>query len=147
MPLPLPVPVPPEPYGRSHTLELPATPEAVRAARGSAGEVLASWGVADELADSVVLVTSELVTNAVTHSGSERIVYRLYGTGGVVRVEVEDQNRGHRLPAPRRPGPEEQSGRGLLLVGTLSRDWGVAPAPDGGPGRVVWAELTAPKRP
>ena len=134
----LPLPVPP---GRSHTVELPATPAAVRAARGTVDEVLASWGVADGLIDSVVLVTSELVTNAVTHSGSERIVCRLYKTAGLVRVEVEDQNRGRRLPAPRRPGPEEQSGRGLLLVGTLSRDWGAAPAPHGGPGRVVWAEL------
>jgi anti-sigma regulatory factor (Ser/Thr protein kinase) len=132
------LPLPPR---HTRTFELPAVPASVRAARGTVREVLASWGVAEALTDSVVLIVSELVTNAVTHSGSKRIACRLHGTARVVRAEVEDQNRGHRLPAPRRPGPEEQSGRGLLLVGTLSRDWGVAPVPHGGPGRVVWAEV------
>ncbi|MHB9857420.1 ATP-binding protein [Streptomyces sp. YIM S03343] len=131
------------PSRRTYTVELPAVPASVRAARGAVGEVLISWGVAEPVHDIVVLVTSELMTNAVTHSGSEQIVCRLHATAGLVRVEVEDQNRGHRLPAPRRPGAEEQSGRGLLLVETLCRDWGTAPAPHGGPGRVVWAELAA----
>ncbi|WP_143674629.1 ATP-binding protein, partial [Streptomyces caniscabiei] len=57
-----------------------------------------------------------------------------------LRIEVEDQNSGHAQPARRRPGLDDQNGRGLMLVGMLSSDWGVRDTPQRS-GRVVWAEL------
>ncbi|WP_105968754.1 ATP-binding protein [Streptomyces geranii] len=119
---------------------LPATPASVGAARRKVRELLDSWNVGDDTTDNALLVTSELVTNALTHTASERIVCRLRLSAGRLHVEVEDENRAGTLPAQRIPGPDEQCGRGLLLVGILSSDWGVRDAPHGS-GRIVWAEL------
>ncbi|MFH8447804.1 ATP-binding protein [Streptomyces fungicidicus] len=123
---------------------MPATPASVRTARGGVRELLTAWGVDDDVRDNAVVVTSELVTNALTHAAGDRIVCRLRLLADRVRIEVEDQARGLALPMLRRPGPDDQNGRGLLLVDTLSSDWAVT-RPPGRPGRVVWAELaTAP---
>ncbi|WP_055529059.1 ATP-binding protein [Streptomyces graminilatus] len=119
---------------------LPATPASVGAARRKVRELLEGWGVGSDASDNALLVTSELVTNALTHADGERIVCRLRLAAGRLHLEVEDENRGGGLPAQRRPGPDEQCGRGLLLVEFLTGDWGVRDAPDGS-GRVVWAEL------
>ncbi|QOV47477.1 ATP-binding protein [Streptomyces chromofuscus] len=120
---------------------LPAAPESAGVARRTVRETLTSWHIHPDDVDNAVLVTSELVTNAVTHSGSERIVCWVHATGNRLRVEVEDQNRAATLPAPRQACPDDQNGRGLLLVETLCDDWGVRPAADRS-GRVVWADLT-----
>ncbi|WP_322725769.1 ATP-binding protein [Streptomyces spongiae] len=109
-------------------------------ARQNVREVLDAWGAAGELCDDAVLVVSELVTNALTHTGSDRVVCRLGFGGGRLRIEVEDQNRGCSLPERRQPDADDQNGRGLLLVGALSSDWGVG-AGSHGSGSVVWAEL------
>ncbi|MGW5655187.1 ATP-binding protein [Streptomyces humi] len=130
---------------RSRVFDLAPTPRAVGNARRSVGELLGTWGVCDEARDNAVLVTSELVTNAIVHSAGRRIVCRVHATDDRVRIEVEDQNGGFTLPAPRRARPDEQNGRGLFLVDALSLDWGVQVAPEGSTARVVWAELpTAP---
>ncbi|MEU6773677.1 ATP-binding protein [Streptomyces sp. NPDC046759] len=120
--------------------DLPARPAAVGTARRVTWDLLTAWGVPDGTRDDAVLVASELVTNALVHTTGERIACRLHGTAGRIRIEVEDQEGGPALPAARRPGPEDQHGRGLFLVDALSRDWGVMPVP-GRPARVVWAEL------
>jgi anti-sigma regulatory factor (Ser/Thr protein kinase) len=114
----------------------------VGTARRVLRDVLAAWGLPGDALDDAVLVTSELVTNALVHAAGERIVCRLRDAGDRVRVEVEDQNRGQARPVPRRPGPDDQNGRGLFLVDVLSVDWGVTVVP-GRTARVVWAELTA----
>ncbi|WP_405823399.1 ATP-binding protein [Streptomyces sp. NBC_01390] len=119
---------------------LPAAPASVSAARRKVRELLDAWGVDADTSDNALLITSELVTNALTHTASERIVCRLRLSVGRLHVEVEDENRAGTLPAQRRPGFDEQCGRGLLLVGVLSSDWGVRDAPHGS-GRIVWAEL------
>ncbi|MDW4906293.1 ATP-binding protein, partial [Streptomyces sp. ADMS] len=121
---------------------LPASPASVGAARRKVRELLDAWGVGPDTSDNALLVTSELVTNALTHTASERIVCRMRFSARRLHIEVEDENCGGTLPAQRRPGPDEQCGRGLLLVGVVSRDWGVRDAPHGS-GRVVWAELEA----
>lgn len=121
---------------------LTATPASVGMARRKVRELLDLWNVGPDTCDNALLVTSELVTNALTHAASERVVSRLYLSAGRLYIEVEDENRGRTLPARRRPEPDEQCGRGLLLVGVLTSDWGVRDAPDGS-GRVVWAELPA----
>ncbi|MFJ7147311.1 ATP-binding protein [Streptomyces sp. NPDC100445] len=122
--------------------DLPALPSAVGTARHVVRDLLTAWGLPGDARDDVVLVVSELVTNALVHSAGRRIGCRLRSTADRIRVEVEDQAGGPALPVARRPGPDDPHGRGLLLVGTLSRDWGVTAVPGGG-SRVVWAELPA----
>ncbi|GHE06205.1 ATP-binding protein [Streptomyces alanosinicus] len=128
------------PPPRAAAFDLPAQPAAVSTARRVVRELLAAWGVPDGPRADAVLVTSELVTNALVHTAGDRIVCRLHDTADRTRIEVEDREGGPALPVARRPGPEDPHGRGLLLVEALSRDWGVTPIP-GRPARVVWAEL------
>ncbi|MFE0325336.1 ATP-binding protein [Streptomyces sp. NPDC058960] len=125
---------------RTGVFDLPAVPAAVGLARTSVRRLLGRWGTGDRTTDDAVLVTSELVTNAVKHSAGDRIVCRILTDGHRLRIEVEDENRGGTLPTRRRPGPDDQGGRGLMLVGMLSGGWGVRDAPDGS-GRIVWADL------
>lgn len=140
----LPQPVDRHPGGATHprsgVFDLPAVPAAVGLARASVRRLLDRWGTGDGTTDNAVLVISELVTNAVKHTASDRIVCRVQVDGRLLHIEVEDENRAGTLPTRRRPGPDDQGGRGLLLVGMLSGDWGVRDAPHGS-GRVVWAVL------
>ncbi|MEW2076311.1 ATP-binding protein [Streptomyces sp. NPDC017966] len=131
-------------HTETRAFDLPATPASVRTARGGVRELLTARDVPDEVCDDAVVVASELLTNALTHAAGERIVCRLRVRADRIRVEVEDQARGPELPVLRRPGPDDQNGRGLLLVDALSSDWGVGRAP-GRYGRVVWAELALPR--
>ncbi|MER6471970.1 ATP-binding protein [Streptomyces collinus] len=135
------------PPGPTAAFELPALPPAVGTARRVVRDLLTVWGVAETVRDDAALVLSELVTNALVHAAGERVVCRVRHGVDRVRLEIEDQNRGRALPFPRKPGPDDQNGRGLFLVAALSDDWGVTLAP-GRPARVVWAELpTAPPVP
>ncbi|MGW2635813.1 ATP-binding protein [Streptomyces sp. NPDC001348] len=136
-----------EPPDRTHAFALASIPASVARARACVRKALAARGIDEDVSESAVLITSELVTNALTHSAGERIVCRLHISPERLRIEVQDDNRGPSRPAPRQPGPEDQSGRGLLLVEALSTDWGVAGVPHRY-GRVVWAELiTTPHGP
>jgi anti-sigma regulatory factor (Ser/Thr protein kinase) len=95
---------------------------------------LSDWSCG-HLADDAALLVSELVTNAVVHARSD-VALRLWRTGSGVRVEIADRNP---KPVVRRPvDPEAVGGRGLHLVDTLARDWGVRRAE---PGKAVWFEL------
>ncbi|MFB7335227.1 SpoIIE family protein phosphatase [Streptomyces adustus] len=94
------------------------------------------------LADDVLLVVSELVTNAVVHAGTDvELVCRLdEAAAGAVVVEVSDQ---HPSRAPRDGGPEPayetpEYGRGLRLVATLAEAWGVTYRRGA---KAVWARL------
>lgn len=133
-----------EPH-RAGVFGLPAVPASAGEARRTVRELLGEWEVPAETAEDVLLITSELVTNALTHTDSEWIVCRLQFTGRRLRIEVEDQSGGPTQPARRRPGPDDQNGRGLMLVGMLSSDWGVRDTPQRS-GRVVWAELPSEGR-
>jgi anti-sigma regulatory factor (Ser/Thr protein kinase) len=102
--------------------------------------VLRAWGVADEVRDDTEMVVSELFTNAVRHTASESIMCELRLSGGRVHIEVTDEGSGLTEPQRRSAHVDEEGGRGLLLVGLLSRAWGVLPG-RAGRGRTVWAEL------
>ena len=132
-------------HHRAGVFGLPAVPASAGEARRTVRELLEEWAVTPDVREDALLITSELVTNALTHTMSEWIVCRLHLTGQRLRIEVEDQNSGHALPARRRPGPDDQNGRGLMLVGMLSSDWGVNDTPQRS-GRVVWAELPSEGR-
>jgi CheY-like chemotaxis protein len=106
-----------------------------RAARRFVTEALRMWDL-DELADSVTLLVSELVTNAIVHAGSDvEVLVRL--TGETACVEVTDSSEAP--PTPREAMLDETSGRGLALVEAMARRWGVRRLPDGG--KTVWFEV------
>ncbi len=117
------------------SLELPAQPASARRARRFVGDVLRTNG-ADGASEVCVLLTSELVTNAVLYGGSD-IVLRVALDADVVRVSVHDQSPAP--PVPRPSGRDDTSGRGLALVDLLSSTWGVAPNSHG---KEVWFEVS-----
>ncbi|WP_326595777.1 ATP-binding protein [Streptomyces sp. NBC_01803] len=86
--------------------------------------------------EDVVLVVSELVSNALRH-GHGAPVLRMVGTPGRVRVEVSDDSPAR--PVPRAPGPAG-GGLGLRMIDRLAADWGSSPLARG---KVVWCELTS----
>jgi anti-sigma regulatory factor (Ser/Thr protein kinase) len=120
---------------------LPAVGSSVAEARRRVRTRLREWGVTDGVRDDTEMVVSELFTNAVRHTTSERITCGLSFTRGIVRVEVTDQGSFLTEPQQRAPGVDEEGGRGLLLVGALTASWGVHSG-GAGRGRTVWAELS-----
>ncbi|MFF8404271.1 SpoIIE family protein phosphatase [Streptomyces sp. NPDC014846] len=114
-------------------------PEAVRHARRFTRRTLRAWGVERDTLDAALLVVSELVTNALVH------------TGGPVRLDMSLVNHRLRLAvadsSPRSPmkpasiGWEATGGRGILLVEAVSAAWGTIPVSGG---KQVWADLVAP---
>jgi len=118
-------------------VSLPAEPASAAVARRFVRDVLDAWG-AGEFEDAAVLLTSELVTNALLHARSPAELHvRL--AGGRLRVGVSD--RTPVLPVRKRYGKEAATGRGLLLVETLASAWGTD---RNGDGKEVWFELTGP---
>jgi anti-sigma regulatory factor (Ser/Thr protein kinase) len=116
----------------------PETTSSVPGARQFVAESLTL--LVPEVCETATLLVSELATNAVVHASSEFDVTVLYPTPtGRVRIEVADANP--EQPAPLHPPPTVPHGRGLLLVATLSEEWGVQ---GGGNGKVIWFELAPP---
>lgn len=105
---------------RAVATPLEPSPEAVSRARRTVHDTLAVWGL-DELVDDMVLVASELVTNALQHAAGP-IVMVLQQRDETVFVEVADVSPA--LPVRRPESADNESGRGLALVEALSDDWG-----------------------
>lgn len=114
--------------------ELPASPTAPSVARRFVREALAQWGYAS-LSETVTLLTSELVTNAVLHAGAA-VALSVCADGGRLRVEVEDCSP--RLPSTLHYEGVAQTGRGLALVERSAAEWGVRPTSGG---KTVWFEV------
>lgn len=131
-PAPVPVP-PPRPDGRSLAagwplrdfLELGPLPTAVPCARLHARLVIREWGLT-ALASNVEILVSELVTNAVHASRvlGQASPVRLWLLADAARVLVIVWDASPFLPVRAEVSPEAESGRGLLLVETLSDEWG-----------------------
>ena len=104
------------------------------ALRQHARNVLNEWQT-PELVDDTLLVITELVENVVQHTGDggELLLHR---RGDAVRIEVADTSP--ELPRAYGPDPRRIGGRGLLLVGALTRAWGTQA---GDHGKMVWAEV------
>ncbi|MEU1402032.1 ATP-binding protein [Streptomyces sp. NPDC005728] len=117
-------------------------------ARDFARQALYAWGwlpaaSADRraAAEDVLLVVSELVTNACLHAEGPEELF-LACDDKVIRVEVSDRGSGQ--PAPRTPHRAGRpGGHGMFIVQRLCLDWGVVRTP-GRSGKTVWAELGAP---
>lgn len=110
-------------------------PQAVGHARRFTRRTLRTWGV-DFETDAILLVVSELVTNALVHTdGQVRLDLTLFD--GRLRVAVADNSP--RTPVrPTSIGWEATGGRGILLVETMSGEWGTVPVSGG---KQVWADL------
>jgi anti-sigma regulatory factor (Ser/Thr protein kinase) len=109
-------------------------PKAAAAARRFVRDTLQEWvvtGAADGhgLVDDAVLLTSELVTNAVTHETGETITLVVTCAYGQLHVDVHDTSCA--LPAPVDGPPDAETGRGLMLVASLSSSWGYYRTPTG----------------
>ncbi|MFH8340174.1 ATP-binding protein [Streptomyces sp. AM6-12] len=137
------------PRGRQlRRLELQGASGVVPLARDFTRQALYDWGwlpaaTADQraAAEDVLLVVSELVTNACLHAeGPDELA--LACDNKVIRLEVTDRGTGQ--PAPRTPHRAGRpGGHGMFIVQRLCLDWGVVRA-EGRPGKTVWAELGAP---
>ncbi|MGW5615790.1 SpoIIE family protein phosphatase [Streptomyces sp. NPDC003877] len=123
-----------EPVGRS-----------VASARSFVRDTLQGWGFADIVDDAVVL-TSELVTNAVVHAGTSADVLCLRSDEGV-RIEVADRYPEREVPlqgtAINMGSPDREGGRGLQLCAALAGRWGVEYTPAH---KTVWFQLDLPAR-
>ncbi|MFI5827155.1 SpoIIE family protein phosphatase [Streptomyces sp. NPDC051578] len=106
-------------------------------ARRFARRALARWGL-EELQDSLELLVSEVVTNAVRYA-ERPVTLRLLRTD-VLRCEVGDDSP--QLPRQRRARETDEGGRGLFLVNRMARRWGATRLSSG---KVVWFELTLPR--
>ncbi|MET8947289.1 SpoIIE family protein phosphatase [Streptomyces sp. NPDC004542] len=124
-----------EPVGRS-----------VATARSFVRDTLQGWGFADIVDDAVVL-TSELVTNAVVHAGTAADVLCLRADDAV-RIEVADRYPEREVPlqgpAATMGSPDREGGRGLQLCAALAARWGVDYTPTH---KNVWFQLDLPERP
>jgi len=117
------------------TLSLERSRRAVAQARSFVRDRCREAGVADVTSDAVVLMVSELVTNAVEHARS-RVELALAVDPGVVHVEIHDGNAA--LPAIRNADSGAVNGRGMAIVDELALSWGVRPA---GRGKTVWFDV------
>ncbi len=117
--------------------ELPLDPVSAGQARRFVSAALDGWALAD-LTDDAVLLTSEVVTNALLHTTSSHIRLRLVLLDDGVRVEVEDMSEV--LPCARDSSRSATTGRGLALVEAAARSWGTRP---GDHGKTVWFEIAA----
>jgi anti-sigma regulatory factor (Ser/Thr protein kinase) len=138
--IPAPVPAPAESAPRLRTfLELAALDSAVPCARLHVRNVAIEWGLA-QLAWSLELVTSELVTNGVRASaGLPLPVIRLWVTSGVASVTVCVWDGSSQMPVRQAASPELESGRGLVIVESVSTRWGWRRESSG---KLVWAEVS-----
>lgn len=118
----------------------------VATARAFVRDTLQGWGYTDVVDDAVVL-TSELVTNAVVHAGTAADVLCLRAEDGV-RVEVSDHYPEREIPLQNNGlnfgNPDSENGRGLLLCAALASRWGVEYSPTR---KHVWFQLDLPERP
>jgi serine/threonine-protein kinase RsbW len=127
----------------SWTSSIPPSPEAPAVARqfveNSLGRAYPDTSVVAETCDDLVVIVSELVTNAVQAATSDLRV-DLEITGRHVRLAVTDIAAG--MPTiTSRAASTQPYGRGLAIVAALSHDWGVIAAPRPDAGKTVWALL------
>ncbi|WP_179817442.1 SpoIIE family protein phosphatase [Allostreptomyces psammosilenae] len=123
-----------EPVGRS-----------VAAARSYVRDTLRGWAP-EQVVDDAVVLTSELVTNAVVHAGTAAEVVCLRSPASV-RVEVVDRHPERVVPARALTAsdvdPDSEGGRGLMLCQALAASWGVEYAADR---KCIWFRLDLPEQ-
>ncbi|ASY35509.1 MULTISPECIES: ATP-binding protein [unclassified Streptomyces] len=151
---------------RCASFELAAHPGSAAQARRLTRAQLDGWSAPEETCEAAILIVSELVTNALVHTGSRHILCELReiepheraprpspdplrraggasgpADGARLRIAVRDEGQCGRQPASPRQDPQDEHGRGLFLVSAMSLSWGTQEAEQGS-GLVVWAELS-----
>jgi anti-sigma regulatory factor (Ser/Thr protein kinase) len=115
----------------------PSAATVVGQARAAVGSAADAWELPQPVIDDLLVIVSELATNAVIHARSPvRITLDRLPNGA--RIEVYDEAAS--LPEPQRPDLSSGSGRGLWLVGALSSRWGCDEVDNG---KKLWAEVGA----
>ncbi|MEW2086750.1 ATP-binding protein [Streptomyces sp. NPDC005283] len=123
-------------------VRLPSRPESAATARRlTQCVVLRQWALSAQTAEHAVLLVSELVGNAVRHTGARVFGLRMLRRRGWIRIEVHDPSRG--LPCLMPVQEMDISGRGLFLVDKLSDRWGVDLLPRG---KTTWFEMRVSDR-
>ncbi|EHN79921.1 putative regulatory protein [Streptomyces coelicoflavus ZG0656] len=125
-------------------MQFSSTRRGARLARLLTYEQLRTWQVSPGVADRAEQIVAELAANAALHGRVQGRDFRLAlandSAAGVLRVAVTDA-RGDQLPSPVADllsPPDDESGRGLLIVAALADRWGSEPYPPSG--KTVWAE-------
>jgi anti-sigma regulatory factor (Ser/Thr protein kinase) len=116
-------------------LTLPPDPGSVAEARAKVCDALEPH-LADGASETLKLLVSELMTNAIKHGDGEQPVELHAYWNSEVRVEISDHGDGF-APAPRAGELDEPGGFGLYLVGQLADRWGV----ETDEGTTVWFVL------
>jgi anti-sigma regulatory factor (Ser/Thr protein kinase) len=118
-------------------IDLPRDPSSVGTARRFIEARASAWSFPRWATEQLVLIGSELVTNAVLHARTD-LTLTLELDAGRARISVKDRSQ---APATlRHYRTDALTGRGLGVVAALSDSWGISAAPDG---KVVWAEVAA----
>lgn len=148
--------------GAPFRVTLDALPDAPGLSRQFLTQLLDLWGIKGETADDVLVMVSELVTNAVQATGRiggpsvpqrDETVPVVFVTARAtwhgLHVEVWDSSP-EKLPQLRDADEDAESGRGLFLVEAMATRWGCYPAsqrPHQAPGKVTWFYLEHSARP
>ena len=122
------------------SVKIPVQPEAVAMARDTVSRVVADRRADPRRVEDLRLLTSEVVTNALRHSGMTpggSLTVAVDIESDRVRVGVTDDGPGFDPDALRGPSPDDVGGWGLLLVEQLADSWGVI----GDGSTFVWFEL------
>ena len=119
----------------SRRQEFPSTPASAGEARRFVESVMADAGL-DDLAYTATMLVSELVANAILHTGT-RLTVVVAPDGDRVRIEVHDGSP--QLPVRKHYSNMSGTGRGLMLVERMAATWGTDRTAGGG--KVVWFEL------
>ncbi|QIY59040.1 ATP-binding protein [Streptomyces sp. RPA4-5] len=125
-------------------MEFPAGLASVSNARRRLREQLTAWELAP-LVEPAVLATSELVTNAVLHGCSgerDTVAMAAWCTTDELVISVADPS--HLDLQPRGSDLDDESGRGLMLVGAIADRWWFTTAQDGAE-KTVWLALSLPR--
>jgi anti-sigma regulatory factor (Ser/Thr protein kinase) len=103
-------------------------PAAAAEARGQVRAAICDWDIPVDL-DVAVLLTSELVTNAILHDAGQNITLAVRCSRGHLRVDVYDSSCS--MPVLMDAPVDAEAGRGLMLAATLSDEWGFFRTPAG----------------
>jgi anti-sigma regulatory factor (Ser/Thr protein kinase) len=107
---------------------LTAGPAAAGEARSQVRAAIRAWDAPVDQSVAVLL-TSELVTNAIRHEAGETVTLTVACTCDQLRVDVQDTSCS--LPVTVDADVDAETGRGLMLVDSLSAEWGCYPTPAG----------------
>ena len=113
---------------RGRRVRLTAGPAAAAEARRQVQAAIRTWDILVD-PDVAVLLTSELVTNALRHEAGETVTRAITCSFAQLRIDVHDTSR--LLPVLVEAPADAEAGRGLMLVATLSDQWGAYSTPAG----------------